>query len=111
MKHQLQALALPAEVQLNLLPDFVCKGDELAIDYSHWCLVLLSNDSGQLTELQIALLTQLDNYFDKMSQLHDESLWTDEAIKIMPEWAKIREMATGLLNSFQWPIEVPDEPI
>jgi hypothetical protein len=28
-----QALAQPAEVQLSLLPDFVCKADELALDF------------------------------------------------------------------------------
>ncbi len=37
MRNQLQraitALAQPAEVQLSLFPDFVCKADELALDF------------------------------------------------------------------------------
>ncbi len=33
LKHSLQALAMPAEVQLTLFPDFVCKADELALDF------------------------------------------------------------------------------
>ena len=59
MMHQLQALAMPAEIQLGLLPDFVCKGDDLADSYAHWCLCLLSNDYGRLTEQQRLALTCL----------------------------------------------------
>jgi hypothetical protein len=30
------ALAMDAEVQLSLFPDFTCKADELALDFDHW---------------------------------------------------------------------------
>jgi hypothetical protein len=111
MKHQLQALSMPAESQLHLLPDFVCKGDELAEDYGHWCLVLLGNDCGQLTEQQRLLLTALDNYFVKMTENKGEPLWTDKAITTRSEWAEVRTMAVELLNAFQWPAEEPAEAI
>jgi hypothetical protein len=109
LKYQLQGLAMPADVQLQLLPDFVCKADELAIDYGHWCLVVLDNDEGQLTEHQRFLLTRLDEFFERMSK--KKVLWTDEALKTRSEWSSVRTMAEELLNAFEWPIEKPAEPI
>jgi hypothetical protein len=109
LKYQLQGLALPAEVQLQLLPDFVCKADELAIDYDHWCSVALDNDDGQLTEHQKFLLTQLGEFFSRMSK--KKMLWTDEAVKTRSEWVSVRMMAEELLKSFGWPVENPAEPI
>ena len=35
LKHSLQALAMPAEIQLGLFPDWVCKADELALDFNN----------------------------------------------------------------------------
>ncbi|PQV63186.1 hypothetical protein B1R32_11411 [Abditibacterium utsteinense] len=112
MKYQLQGLAMPAEIQVQLFPDFVCKGDELAEDYCHWCLVVLGNDEGRLTEQQRMLLIGLDNYFDRIPiQSMGEPLWTDEGIKTRSEWEEIRVMATELLSAFGWPVEKPAEPI
>lgn len=111
MKYQLQALAMPADIQLGLLPDFLCKADELALDYGHWCLCLLSNDYGKLTQPQRSALTRLDNYFEKISGQVNAHLWTDEAIRTRSEWTEIREMAAELLVIFGWPVEIPAEPI
>jgi hypothetical protein len=36
LKHSIQLLASPAEFQLKMLPDFVCKADELALDFDLW---------------------------------------------------------------------------
>ncbi len=59
LKHSLQALAMPAEVQLSLYPDFVCKADELALDFDQWKDCVNSNGVGVLTDLQRRALTAL----------------------------------------------------
>ena len=38
-----QALACDADGRLALFPDFVCKLDELALDYGHWSQVARSS--------------------------------------------------------------------
>ena len=35
LKHSLRALAMPADTQLELFPDFVCKVEELALGFDH----------------------------------------------------------------------------
>lgn len=111
LKHQLQALAVPAKVQLGLLPDFVCKADELALDFGHWCLCLLSNDNGRLTASQRAALVEIDNLFDKMTAKNEPALWTDDALGSRPEWEIIRQKAKRALALFAWPVDKPAEPI
>ena len=56
LKHSIQLLACPPEVQLNLLPSFVCKVDELALDFDHWQRVALSNFRSELTADQLSCL-------------------------------------------------------
>jgi hypothetical protein len=43
LQHLLQALAMPPDVQLALLPDFVCKADELAMDFGEMYMVVRGN--------------------------------------------------------------------
>ena len=46
LKWSLPALALPAEVQLRLFPEFVCIGDELVLDFDNWYHAYRDNVSG-----------------------------------------------------------------
>jgi hypothetical protein len=36
LQHAVQVLALPADIQLSLFPDFASKVDELALDFDNW---------------------------------------------------------------------------
>ena len=45
----LQALASDSDDQLSLFPDFVCKADELALDYGHWSRVARSFFGGEFS--------------------------------------------------------------
>ena len=47
LRHALQALALPADQQLLLLPAFVTEVDELALSFDHWLRIALK-DTGLL---------------------------------------------------------------
>ena len=49
LKHSLQLLASQPAIQLGLLPDFVCKADELALEFDPWYVVVLRNFRSEMT--------------------------------------------------------------
>lgn len=107
LKHALQALALPAAAQLHLLPDSVCKADELALDFDNWCSAVLSNNGTDLSDQQKRLLQDLDRQLTHMSNDTNSQLWTNEAICNSSEWKQVRAHAQATLAAFAWPIEAP----
>src|SRR4028119_1862389 len=107
LKLSLQALAMPADAQLALFPDFVCKVDELALDFDHWSECALGSDRGKLSEEQKFLLRKLDGTFDQMSSGQSQNLWEEDALRNSPEWQGIRETAKAALTSFCWDTERP----
>src|SRR5688572_12436301 len=86
LKHSLQALAMPADTQLELFPDFVCKVDELALGFDHWSRCVLGEDRGELSERQKSLLMKLDGAFEQMSGGQNQNLWAEDALRTSPEW-------------------------
>ena len=107
LRHCLQALAMPADVQLSLLPDFVCKAGELALDFDHWSACVLSNPECQMSDGQRARLLALNDALEQMSGEGKQSLWTDQALGSRAEWERVRERAKAALASFQWGVECP----
>ena len=67
LKRSLRALALPAEAQLGLFPDFVCKADELALDLDEWYRRVASNGAARVTDEQRHHLAALDARLSAMS--------------------------------------------
>ena len=101
------ALAQPAEAQLQSLPDFVCKSDELALDFAaSW---QTARDCLELTfsSTQRRALNELDEALALMSGPENAELWTDEALKVSPEWDRVRSLATAALQSIGMPGPVP----
>ncbi len=107
LKHSLQALAMPADTQLELFPDFVCKVEELALDFDHWSGCVLNNDRGELGEKQKSLLRKLDGAFGQMSGGQNRNLWVEDALRNSPEWRGVRDIAKAALASFGWNTERP----
>ncbi|HEY9401658.1 MAG TPA: hypothetical protein VIQ24_03110 [Pyrinomonadaceae bacterium] len=107
LKHSLQALAMPADTQLELSHDFVCKVEELALDFDHWSRCVLSNNRGELSEEQKSLLRKLDGTFDQLSGGQSQNLWTEDALRNSPEWQTVRDIARAALTSFGWAAERP----
>ena len=107
LKHSLQALAMPADTQLELFPDFVCKVEELALDFDHWSECALGNDRGELGEGQKSLLRKLDGAFELMSSGQNQNLRAEDALRSSPEWQGVREIAKAALASFGWNAERP----
>ena len=80
LKHSLQLLACPAEVQLNLLPSFVCKADELALGFNQWRLVAVDNFRSELTASQLSCLDAIDGSLSELTNMGSEH-WTDDAVR------------------------------
>lgn len=106
LKHSVQLLASSPEVQLRLLPPFVCKADELALDFDHWREVALHNYGEDLSADQTSTLATLDQTFDRLTNGGSEH-WTDEAVRYSQEWQGIRALAAAALKAFGWPLETP----
>ena len=106
LKHSIQLLALPPEVQPALLPDFVCKADELALDFDHWHDVAISNFRSEMTSGQLSSLQALDQSLSALTGLGSQ-YWTDEQVRTSEKWRSIRGLAAAALCSFDWPRETP----
>ena len=109
-KWAVQALAIPAEQQIALFPAFVCKGDDMVIE---WDLRLSQLDLDQLSSLQQDAIAQLDEYLVRISRggpEFSEELWfEDSALRACPQWVEVRRLAQEILKAFGWPVESPPE--
>lgn len=106
LKHSIQLLASPPEIQLQLLPSFVCKADELALNFDQWREVALNNYEKELSIDQISATDALDVKLDWLTDNGGQH-WTDEAIRTSPEWQNVRCLALNTLRAFGWPLETP----
>src|SRR5579884_3193304 len=108
LKHSLQALAMPASVQVYLETDEVgLVVDDVAIDFDNWHRCVVGHGANRVTDEQRALLAGIDRLLGAMSGAENTELWTEEALSTAPEWATIRELATRALTAFGWEIAAP----
>jgi hypothetical protein len=103
LKHSIQLLALPPKIQLKLLPDFVCKPDELALEFDHWREVVLQNFSSSLSSEQISCIESIRRSILDLRPEH----WTEYAVRKSEEWKSLRTLSAAALESFGWAREVP----
>ena len=106
LKHSIQLLACPADIQLKMMPDFVCKPDELALDFDHWNAVVLGNFRSELTTDQISSSESIDRALSELTDIGPEH-WTEDAVRKSEEWHRLRTLAAAALESFGWPLETP----
>jgi hypothetical protein len=106
LKHSIQLLACPPQVQLQMLPDFVVKADELALDFDLWREVVLHNFRSELTTDQISSIDSIDRILSDLTDMGPEH-WTDDAVLKSEEWNRIRALAAVALESFGWAREMP----
>ena len=99
------ALAQPADVQLSLYPDLVCKADELALEFDDGLKMLGQDD--KFTDEQQASLQALDELLSRMSGEQNASFWTEEALGSDPTWEVVRSMAKAVVASFGWELRRP----
>jgi hypothetical protein len=106
LRHSIQLLACPAEVQLSQLPSFACKADELALDFDQWCLVVVCNFRSELTASQLSCLDAIRERLSELTHMGSEH-WSDDAVRQSTEWQGLRTLATAALASFSWQLETP----
>ena len=109
-KWSVQALAVAPEIQLCLFPDFVCKGDELALEWEQHYRALATSSC---TPEQLSAASLLDAKLESMSRGgpdYDEALWVDDSmLHSSPHWARVRVLAAEVLQAFGWPSDPPPE--
>ena len=106
LKHSVQLLACSAEIQLKLLPDFVCKADELALEFDHWKDVVFDNFGGDLTADQKSRIESIDRGLSDLTRMGTEH-WTEHAVRESGEWQRLRALAVEALDTFGWPRQAP----
>ena len=106
LKWSLQALALPADQQVQLFPSFVWVGDELALDFYERRESALKEHHFTLS--QLSALTELEAVLSKMGAETNMDLWEEgAALSRYPQWQEVRERAHQALEQFGWSLEVP----
>jgi hypothetical protein len=109
----LDAIRLAAsdyEDQVQALPDFVFKPDEVALlfddAYVGFHQVIAAK---MVTDPQIEAVKAIDTFFDEMSSNKDkEKIWTLEAMETSPVWQELRLLARNALRSFNLALDKPD---
>jgi hypothetical protein len=105
LMHAVQALAAPAEEALAVYPPFVCKMDELAIDFDHWLDVNRSH--GGLPAQELELLERINTRLGAVCGAAVPDLWTEAALRAHPFWQSIRDEASAALDALGWPRDLP----
>lgn len=109
MRNQLQravvALALPADVQLSLFPDFVCKADELALDFEDGLYEMVGHED-QFSGEQRAAIDALDKLLLSKSGEQHASFWDETAVREHPFWEEIRIAAKEAAATFGWDLHI-----
>jgi len=106
LKHSVQLLASPPDVQLKMLPCSVNRADELALDFDLWREIVLNNFRSQLSAKQMSAIEKIDRSLSLLTRMRPEC-WTEEAVRQSEEWKRIRALAGDALKSFGWPQETP----
>ncbi|MDO8056422.1 MAG: hypothetical protein Q6361_06130 [Candidatus Hermodarchaeota archaeon] len=105
-KWSLQALAAPAEVQLQLFPDYLWKVDEIAIEFDQWYQVMKRRHSF-FSKKQQHLLENLNKKLDEISGPENLHYWLEEALRTDAVWEAIRSLARIVLGALGWPVSEP----
>ena len=88
----IQALAAPAEVQLQLFPEYDWKVDELAIEFDQWYQVMRRRHTA-FTKKASKLLEDLNKKLDEMSGPENSRYWLEDTLRTDAAWEAIRPMA------------------
>ncbi len=107
LRQALQALALPAEKQIGLLPGFVGEADELALNFDHGRRAAGADPAVRLSRPQRDALDALERHLDRMCGQVNAHLWTRAGLRGSPQWSRVRAAARAALEAFGWNLEVP----
>jgi hypothetical protein len=98
LKHSIELLAAPPEIQLRVVPAFGYKADELYLSFDHWRNKLLVNFQSELAVDQLTTLDSLQELFGRMGN----DCWTDSGAHDSAEWQTVRQLSQQTLKAFGW---------
>jgi len=98
------AMAQPAAIQLSLFPDFVCKANELALDFEEGLYEMVGHEA-EFSDHQRATIDTLDKLLSSMGGEHHASFWTEAALHEHPIWDAIRDAAKAVAGTFGWNLQ------
>jgi hypothetical protein len=107
LRHALQALAATPEAQAELLSEFACEADELALEFDNWLKEAIAKYAAEMSAEQVASLEAVDRLLDEMSGRHRTDLWTETALRDDGRWSRVRSLAFTALERFGWPADLP----
>jgi hypothetical protein len=98
LKHSLQLLAAPPDIQLRVVPAFGYRADELYLSFEHWRSKLLVYFQSELAADQLTCLNSLQQIFVEMRH----ECWTDDGVAGSTEWREVRSLSARALKAFGW---------
>lgn len=102
----LQALAAPADVQLQLVPDYLWGVDELAIEFDQWYQVMKRRQT-MFSKKQRGILEDLNKKLDEISGPENLRYWMEDTVRNDIAWEDIRFLAQNALDAMGWPLQEP----
>lgn len=104
----LQALASNAETLIAAHPNFIPAADDLANGFDHHLgLATMCVEEGLITEGMLSCARAVDAKLTELSDRHDESLWTKEALSKHEAWYEIKRLAAEALTAMGYELEPP----
>lgn len=108
LQQDLQTLASDAETLIQAFPPTVLAADEVALEFAeHLEFGDRFVDEGLLTPEKLELVRSVDRFLSKMSDRHELSLWTNEAVRKREEWREVRRRARHALATMGYNLEPP----
>lgn len=101
----LKLIALPAEKQIQMLPDFVWVPDEIALGFDDVYLMIPQIDK-LISDHGLTLLKELDQLFEEMSE--EPLFWSLEYFESGDLWKKVRLLARSILEDLREPVDMPN---
>lgn len=105
-RRSLQALAAPADVQLQLVPDHLWGVDELAIEFDQWYQVIKRRRT-MFSKKQRTILEDLNKKLDEISGPENLRYWMEDTVRTDIAWEDIRNLARNALDAMGWPHQEP----
>jgi hypothetical protein len=103
LKHSLQLLASPAEIQLSKFPPFVHAPDEMALDFQNFHAAFVGSFRAEMTDAQLRCLESIDKSLGAMRK----DCFSSDGVTESREWRQIRRLAAQALQEFGWPLDDP----
>jgi hypothetical protein len=94
LRRSLHLLAAEGDVALAGVPDGCCKPDELALDFDNFRSAVVGNFADELPSELVVALAEVDA---ALASIQAEG-WSEEAVRIAPQWAAVRAAAGEALR-------------